>query len=121
MRAVGTSRERRAHGLAGMVALMCAAAWAPAARAETIALTGATVHTVSGPTLTNATVVVADGKIAAVGVALAPPAGARVVSCAGKHVYPGLVAANTVLGLTEIGSVRGTNDFSETGDVNPDV
>jgi imidazolonepropionase-like amidohydrolase len=94
---------------------------APAPRAETIALTGATVHTVSGPTLENATVVMTDGKIAAVGAGLAAPSGATVVPCAGKHVYPGMIAASTVLGLIEVGSVLGTNDQSETGNVNPNI
>jgi imidazolonepropionase-like amidohydrolase len=39
----------------------------------------------------------------------------------GKHIYPGLIAANTVLGLTEVGSVLGTNDQNETGNVNPNI
>ncbi len=91
------------------------------AHAETLALTGATVHTVSGPTLEHATVLVTDGKITAVGTSVHPPEGATVVSAAGKHVFPGLISANSVLGLTEIESVRGTNDFAETGDVNPNI
>ena len=95
---------------------------APAgAGAETLALVGGTVHTVSGPTLEGATVVVENGKIAAIGIGVAPPAGAEVISCVGKHVYPGLISSNSVLGLTEISSVRGTNDYQETGDVNPNI
>jgi len=89
--------------------------------AEPLALTGGTVHTVSGGTLENATVVFDGGKIIAVGTDVQPPAGARVVSCAGRHVYPGLISANTVLGLTEVNSVRGTNDYQETGEVNPNI
>jgi imidazolonepropionase-like amidohydrolase len=76
---------------------------------------------VSGGTLENATVVVADGKITAVGPGVAPPAGARTISCAGKHVYPGLISPNTILGLTEVSSVRGTNDYQETGTINPNI
>jgi imidazolonepropionase-like amidohydrolase len=90
-------------------------------RAETIALTGGTVHTVTGPTIENATVVMTDGKITAVGANVTPPAGAKVVSCAGKQIYPGMVSANTVLGLIEVGSVLGSNDQAETGTVNPNV
>ena len=37
------------------------------------------------------------------------------------HVYPGLIAANTQLGLVEIGAVRATLDYNETGDVAPEV
>jgi len=99
-----------------------AACLAPAAvHAEAIALTGATVHTVSGPTLENATVVMQDGKIVAVGGNVQVPAGATVVSCAGKHIYPGFVDANSVLGLVEVGSVRGTVDNAEAGDINPNI
>ena len=94
---------------------------AATAHAETLALVGGTVHPVSGPDLDGATVLVRDGKIVAVGRNLAVPAEARVVSCAGKQIYPGFVSANTVLGLTEIGSVSGTNDFRETGTINPDI
>jgi len=99
-----------------------AALLAPAAvHAEAIALTGATVHTVSGPTIENATVVIQDGRIAAVGPNAAVPAGATVVSCAGKHIYPGFIDANSILGLVEVGSVRGTVDDAETGDINPNI
>ncbi len=91
------------------------------ASAETLALVGGTVHTVSGPTLKNGTVVIENGRITAVGAGLAPPAGARVIQVSGKHVYPGLIASNSVLGLTEIESVRGTNDYQETGDINPNI
>ncbi len=90
-------------------------------RADVLALTDATVHTVSGPTLEHATVVIRDGVIAAVGADATVPAGATVVPCAGKHVYPGMIAANTTLGLVEVSSVRGTDDTRETGAINPNV
>ena len=52
---------------AAWLALVCAASLTGATtHAETILLTGATVHTVSGPTLTNAQVLIKDGRIAAV-------------------------------------------------------
>ncbi|MBI5709273.1 MAG: amidohydrolase family protein [Candidatus Eisenbacteria bacterium] len=104
-----------------LLCLLAAALPAAAARAESLALTGATVHTVSGPVLENATIVIEEGRIAAVGADLTPVPNTRVVSCAGKHIYPGLVSANTVLGLTEVASVAGTNDFSETGTTNPNI
>jgi imidazolonepropionase-like amidohydrolase len=90
-------------------------------QAETVVLQGGTVHPVSGPDLPSATVVLADGRIAAVGAGVTAPPGARVVDVTGKHVYPTLIDANTVLGLVEIGSVRGTVDVSETGDFNPNA
>jgi imidazolonepropionase-like amidohydrolase len=49
------------------------------------------------------------------------PRGARVIDLEGRQVYPGFVAANTVLGLAEIGSVRSTVDEVEVGMINPNV
>jgi len=100
------------------VALPCAPALA---RAQTLALTGATVHTVTGPTLENATIVIENGHITAVGTTVNVPAGATVVPCAGKQIYPGLVDANSMLGLVEVSSVRGTVDSQEAGEVNPNI
>lgn len=105
---------------AALAAIAFAGVFAPA-RAETIALTDATVHTVSGPTLDHATVVIRDGKIAAVGADAAVPAGATVVPCSGKQIYPGMIATNTSLGLVEVSSVLGSNDSREIGSINPNV
>ncbi|MHB8522949.1 MAG: amidohydrolase family protein, partial [Limisphaerales bacterium] len=90
------------------------------ARAETILLTGATVHTVSSTTLAPGQVLVKDGKIEAVGLGL-PAQADRVIDLKGLHLYPGLIAATTSLGLTEIGAVRATRDSIEVGDYTPDV
>ena len=111
----------RPAAIAALVLLAAPAAHVPALRAETEAFTGATVHTVSGATLDHATIVVTDGKITAVGAGLAAPAGAKVIACDGKHIYPGFISAYTILGLTEVGSVLGTNDQNETGNVNPNI
>jgi imidazolonepropionase-like amidohydrolase len=86
-----------------------------------IALVGAMVHTVSGNVLTNATVVFDKGKITAVGSNASIPADAERINLNGKHVYPGLIDAFSNMGLTEIGSVRGTLDMNETGGVNPNT
>jgi len=94
--------------------------WTPALPKK-FALTGGTVHTVSGPVLENATVLVDDGRITAVGAGLAAPADAIVWDCRGKHVYPGFIAANTMLGLIEVATIEGSNDTQETGEVNPNI
>ena len=88
---------------------------------ETIALVGGTVHPVSGPDIAKGTVVMADGKIAAVGANVPAPAGAKVIDVSGKHVYPTLLPAATNLGLVEISAARATVDTAEIGDVNPDA
>ncbi len=88
---------------------------------EPVALTGGTVHTVSGPVMENATVLFDDGRIVAVGTSVDIPANARRVDISGKHVYPGMIEAVSQLGLVEIDAVRATVDYSETGDINPNV
>ncbi|MBL0330763.1 MAG: amidohydrolase family protein [Bacteroidetes bacterium] len=45
----------------------------------------------------------------------------EVIDASGKHIYPGFIAPNSTLGLTEIESVRATNDFRETGTTLPNV
>ena len=78
--------------------------------AQTIAITGGTVYPVSSPKLENATILIRDGRIAAVGTAVAIPAGAIRIDAAGKWVTPGLIDGGGQMGLTEINAVQGTND-----------
>jgi imidazolonepropionase-like amidohydrolase len=89
-------------------------------QAEALLLTGATVHTVSGETLAPGQVLLEDGKIAAVGQSLSA-SGAKTVALDGLHLYPGLIALNTDLGLVEIEAVRATVDAREVGEYTPDV
>lgn len=84
--------------------------------AQTIAITGATVYPVSGPKLEHATVLIRDGRIAAVGTDVAVPAGATVIPGEGKWVTPGLIDGGGQMGLTEIDAVEGTNEASLSGD-----
>lgn len=84
----------------------------------TIAITGATVHTVSGPVIENGTVVVSDGRIVAVGAGIEVPAGARRIDGRGKVLTPGLVESKTNLGLAEVGLAPGTQDFMMVADDN---
>jgi imidazolonepropionase-like amidohydrolase len=84
------------------------------ARAQTIAITNARIHTMTGAAIERGTVVVVDGRIQAVGVSVAVPSGARVIDAAGKTVTPGLFDSSTALGIVEIGQVAGTADASTT-------
>ena len=88
-----------------------------AAFAQTIAITGATVHTV-GPdgTLENAIIVIENGRIAQVGSGIQVPAGAAVINAGGKIITPGLFSPMGQLGLSEVGAVGGTNDAIQRGD-----
>lgn len=80
------------------------------------------VHTGTGEVLPNTTIMILDGKIEKIGAGLPIAADVKVIDATGKEVYPGLILTNSSLGLREIGSgVRGSNDFRELGDVNPNV
>jgi imidazolonepropionase-like amidohydrolase len=105
--------------LLSAVAVLLLSADATHAADGVTAITGARIVTVSGPTLEKGTIVISGGKIAAVGADVAAPPGATVIDGSGKTVYPGLIDGLTTLGLTEIGSVAGSVDVAETGDVNP--
>ena len=85
------------------------------------AIVGATIHPVNGAEIPGGTVVCEQGKIKAVGTNVAVPKGTKIIDGKGKHVYPGLISANTSLGLTEIASVSGSLDLAETGNINTNV
>ncbi|OLC04028.1 MAG: hypothetical protein AUH78_08085 [Gemmatimonadetes bacterium 13_1_40CM_4_69_8] len=80
--------------------------------AQMIAITGGTVYPVSGPKIANATVLIRDGKIAAVGTNVSVPTDATRIDAAGKWVTPGLIDGGGQMGLVEIGAVAGTRDGS---------
>jgi imidazolonepropionase-like amidohydrolase len=104
-------------GAAGPVLLLAALAAAPAA-AQTVAITGGTVFPVTGARIERGTVLIRDGRIVAVGQALAVPAGATVIDATGKWVTPGLIHAQSQAG----GGIAGLSAFGETarrGDVTP--
>ena len=84
--------------------------------AQTIAITGGTVYPVSGPKLANATVLIRDGKVVAVGAGVAVPPDATRIDAQGKWVTPGLIDGAGQMGLVEIGAVAGTREDTVRGD-----
>jgi imidazolonepropionase-like amidohydrolase len=84
--------------------------------AQTIAITGGTVYPVSGPKIEHATVLIRDGRIAAVGTGVAIPADATRIDAAGKWVTPGFIDGGGQMGLVEIGAVSGTREGRVDGD-----
>ena len=72
---------------------------AHAQQADTHAIVGARVITVSGQAYERATIVMRDGLITAVGPDVTPPPGARVISGMGLVVTPGLIDALSSIGL----------------------
>ncbi|HEY2376298.1 MAG TPA: amidohydrolase family protein [Gemmatimonadaceae bacterium] len=95
--------------------LVLALVIAAPAGAQTIAIVGGTVYPVSGPAISNGTVVIRDGRILAVGANVPVPADAQRIDAAGKIVTPGLVNAATQLTITEISAVNSTRNSSARG------
>ncbi|QEC54549.1 amidohydrolase family protein [Flavisolibacter ginsenosidimutans] len=95
---------------------------APAPKqSQPIVITNATIHVGNGQVINNGSIVVVNGKITAVGASVTPPAGAKTIDAQGKQVYPGLILANSNLGLVDVNSVRATSDVREIGDMNASI
>ncbi|MDQ3050791.1 MAG: amidohydrolase family protein [Bacteroidota bacterium] len=90
-----------------------------------ILLIGGVVHAGNGTVINNGAVGFENGKLILVGdasvIRIDRAAYDTVIDISGKHVYPGLIALNTTIGLNEIEAVRATNDINETGSINPSV
>lgn len=93
------------------------------APAEVILLDHAIVHTVSGETFTNGSVLMDGDKVKLVTDGKSPVSilANKVIDLKGQHLYPGMIDMDSALGLTEIESVRGTDDTAESGKFTPDV
>jgi imidazolonepropionase-like amidohydrolase len=90
-------------------------------QSQPVALTGGTIHTLSGDVIENGTILFEDGRITAIGTNVSIPAGAIRENVNGKHIYPGLIDSWSQMGLYEIGAVDMTTDINEQGPVNPNV
>ncbi|NJC28357.1 amidohydrolase family protein [Neolewinella antarctica] len=93
-------------------------------QSQPILITNATIHVGNGTVIENGSILFEDGRITQVGQNVGPDlvgTDAKQVDGAGKHVYPGLFALNSQLGLVEIDAVRATNDQREVGVVNPNA
>jgi imidazolonepropionase-like amidohydrolase len=90
-------------------------------RNDTYAIRNARIVTVTGPVIERGTVVISNGRITAVGANVSVPAGAKIIDATNLSVYPGMIDSGTALGLTEIGSVAGSNDISEIGSNNANI
>lgn len=88
-------------------------------RAGTFAITNARIVTVSGEVIEKGSVLIRDGKIAAVGDSIQIPRDAENIKGDGMTVFPGMIDAATNLGLAEIsGGANATMDVQETGTIN---
>lgn len=78
--------------------------------ADTVAITSVTVYQTPDKKLTNATVVMRDGKIIAIGENVKVPTGARVLDGHNRIVTAGLIDAASSLGLVEVDQEGSGND-----------
>jgi imidazolonepropionase-like amidohydrolase len=100
-----------------LIALISTALLALPVLAETTAIVGGKVHTVASQgTIDNATIIIQDGRITAVGTGISVPSGATVIDASGKIVTPGLFSPTGRLGLVEVGSSAGPTDSAQIGD-----
>jgi imidazolonepropionase-like amidohydrolase len=90
-----------------------------------VAFINATAHVGNGKVIENSLVVFNNSLFEVVGsvtgIRLNPSAYDTVIDLQGKHIYPGIINTNNILGLHDAEAVRATRDFSEVGNVNPHI
>lgn len=93
-----------------------------AAAAPATLIRGGTILTGTGTRIDNGDVLMANGKIEAVGQNLDAPAGARVIDANGRWVTPGLIDVHSHLGVYPSPGITAHNDGNEMTDpVTPNV
>lgn len=83
----------------------------------------ATAHIGNGEKIDNSIIIVENGKITTVADATTTkiaPKGEQ-INASGMHVYPGIIAMNSTLGLVEVDAVKASDDESEIGTYNPHI
>ncbi len=92
---------------------------------KSVLLLNGYLHVGNGEVLESALVGVRNGRISLVKNSLAYTYKTKewdtIIDLQGQHIYPGFVAPNSTLGLTEIDAVRATRDYNEVGIYNPHV
>jgi len=120
---------RPMRGVAHIATVLVAAAIvaAPAARAGAQAspgeetsylIRGGTVVNPGGQRMSNTNILVRNNRIVQVG-GSSTSTDAKVIDAAGKFIYPGMIDANTGLGLQEVGGIATMSLRSELGQFNP--
>ena len=88
-------------------------------------LMNGTAHIGNGIIIENSYVAIKDDKIELVADARTMRIDIAkfdtVINLFGKHIYPGLIAPNCIIGLQEAEAVKATNDYAEVGDFNPHI
>ncbi|MFL5765885.1 MAG: amidohydrolase family protein [Bacteroidia bacterium] len=94
-------------------------------QSKSILIVNGTAHIGNDSVIKNSLIGIKDGKIMLVADAtttkIDESAYQERIDASGKQIYPGIIAPNSTLGLTEIEAVRATNDFREVGTTLPNV
>lgn len=94
------------------------------AQSPSLLLMGGSAHIGTDSVIENSVIGIKEGKIVLVAnasTAYNKAEYAEIITVTGKHIYPGIIAPNSTLGLTEMEAVRATNDFREVGSVLPNI
>ena len=111
---------QRSAALAAIVLPSIAMAQASPGESTNYLIRGGTVITGTGEKLANTNILVRNGRIAQMGTNVTAN-DAKVIDASGKFVYPGMIDANTGIGLQEIGGVQTMSMRSEMGQFNPHI
>ncbi|MBW8182434.1 amidohydrolase family protein [Shewanella nanhaiensis] len=90
------------------------------AQSSSIIFKNATVHTVIDGVKHNTNLLIQDGVIKAIGPEISAPE-AQIFDASNKHIYPGLIALDTSMGLVEVEMMRPSNDSYDIGLSNPQL
>lgn len=86
---------------------------------------GGVAHVGNGKVIENSAIGFKDGKLTLVAdatvIKILQGAYDTVINIQGKHVYPGIIAPNSTIGLMEIEAVRATRDFADVAGYNPHI
>ena len=98
---------------------------ANAQQPQKILLQNGFLHVGNGDTLETALVGIEHGTITLIGNSMTyrydPAEWDTIIDLQGGHIYPGFVAPNSTLGITEIDAVKATRDYHEIGTFNPHI
>ena len=87
-----------------------------------VLLVNGTIHPVTAEPLEGGWMAFEDGRITLVGRGDQPSIDhATIIDLGGRHVYPGLVAADSILGLNETEMADVTHDYNEQGSFTPEA
>lgn len=134
---LNTLKKSSAIGAACLCACAASTAWGQDLTVKSppqnlpVIIRHATAHPISGPAIPDSVIWLSKGKIEGVFTAADfaniertaswQSPGPVEIDATGKHVYPGMIAPYTQLGLDEIGMVEATHDYHETGAITPEV